>query len=310
MDTTFAAVCDLARAQLNDTDVSGGEIFTNSMLQLHREQAYRELYSAMSTMQVPDINRTVYWVVPAHTTRLSPQFQMGLNDFSEPVFVEERGNITVVNVTSTSNTAPIVVTTSLPHGLADNQNITIQGVTGTMAPWGRWYITVINNISFSLISSFGDGSIGAGGTACYGQDPFTEVVPLLRTTDRAESDILYDYIWQDGMLLFRGASQVREIRITYRASGDPPSSTSVQLGLDDALNFLGTRTASLAAAQKQWIPTYERLARISCGPKMEPDGSGGQLRNFVNNMVVAMQRNQRQRRSFRPRRNVPDWYLL
>lgn len=309
-DCTLAQVNSLARSVLNDTDIPGGEIFVDSVLLPHHDQAYRELYNAMSTMQIPDINRVVYWVVQPNTTYLSPQGQMGLNDFNEPVFVEERGGITVVSIATTGTTSPVTVTTTTAHGLADGQSVTIQAVSGTFAPWGRFYITVIDATSFYLISSLSDGVAGTGGTVCYSQNPFTEVIPLLRTTDRAESDLIYDYMWQDNALQFRGANTLREIRITYRASGNPPTSLNAQLNLDDSLGYLGYRTAALAAQQKQWVSTYERLCRLACGPSMLPDGTGGLLRSYVNNAVVAMQRNRRQRQPFRWRRNAPDWYLL
>lgn len=310
MDCTFQNVCDDARGLLNDTDVTGGEIFTNTGLQTHRERAYRELFDVMAQVQTPRIERVIYWIVPANSTLVSPVGTIGMKDFSEPILLEERNSLTTVAISSTGTSSPIQVTTPTPHGLGNNQEVTIMGVQGTTAPWGRWFITVVDNFNFTLNSSITDGQAGTGGTVCWSNETFTDMDPLDRESDRQPSDKLLDYFWHEGVLRFRGATTTRQLRITYRASGNPTSQTNQPLGIDNALTFLGCRTASLAADGKGWYEKSDRLAKLALGPKMEPDGSGGFLRSFLNGQVIAMQRQQRQRQLFRPKRNSADWFLL
>jgi hypothetical protein len=65
-------------------------------------------------------------------------------------------------ITNATNTNPIVVT-SADHGLADDDVITIINVGGNGAAKGTFAVTVIDDDSFSLDGSTGDGDYTGGG---------------------------------------------------------------------------------------------------------------------------------------------------
>jgi hypothetical protein len=60
-------------------------------------------------------------------------------------------------ITDAANASPIVIT-SLLHGLATGDTITISGVKGNTAANGSWRVDVIDENTFSLIGSAGDGT--------------------------------------------------------------------------------------------------------------------------------------------------------
>jgi hypothetical protein len=85
--------------------------------------------------------------------------------------VDGSGNATVdqpigqaLSVSGATNVSPIVVTTTIAHGLSTGQSVVITGILGDTAANGTWTITVLSNTTFSLNSSTGNGAYTAGGT--------------------------------------------------------------------------------------------------------------------------------------------------
>lgn len=69
-----------------------------------------------------------------------------------------------VNIASSTNATPIVVTTSAPHGRADNDQVTIASHLVNTAANGTWRIDVLSPTTFSLIGSIGVGIGTTSGT--------------------------------------------------------------------------------------------------------------------------------------------------
>lgn len=304
---TVQNVLDAARSWLSDNGVvSSGEVFVNSVLLPHYSTAYRKMYNAMASLGTARVRREFYHLLPAYTTLLVPS-SIGVTDMAEPEFLDERIGITSVNITSTGTSSPIqVVATN--HGFATNSSdVIITEVANTQAPWGRWFITKIDNNNFTLNGSITDGTAGSGGFASTSAQKFVPMNALDSLTDRDLSDYLRDYVWEENVLKFRGATQDAQIRVTYIASGSPPQNPNTTIGIDDALNFLGCYTAALAAGAKTFNSIADRLMRLALGTNPERDGSGGYLRDFTNNQVKKMQRTQRRRRPFRKKRSQFDY---
>lgn len=74
-------------------------------------------------------------------------------------------------ITAASNTTPIQVTTSTPHGLATGAVVQIAGVVGNTAANGIWPILVTSATQFTLQGSMGSGVYSSGGTVLPCQVP-------------------------------------------------------------------------------------------------------------------------------------------
>jgi hypothetical protein len=66
------------------------------------------------------------------------------------------------SITNATNASPIVIT-SASHGLSTGTRVTIGGVLGNSAANGDWQITVVDNNTFSLNGSTGNGAYTSGG---------------------------------------------------------------------------------------------------------------------------------------------------
>lgn len=67
------------------------------------------------------------------------------------------------SITNATNASPIVVT-STSHGLTTGALITVAGVTGNTSANGVFRVTSVDNNTFSLDSSSGNGAYAGGGT--------------------------------------------------------------------------------------------------------------------------------------------------
>jgi hypothetical protein len=305
MQPTLQNVYDAARSWLSDNGlVAAGESYTNAVLQPHFATAYRKMYDAMANLGSAKIRREFYHLLPAYTTLLVPS-AIGVLDMEEPEFLSERGSVTAQTIGSTNTASPIQVSLT-GHGYSNYADVIVSEVAGTQAPWGRWFITVVDANNFTLNGSVSDGNAGTGGVASTSSTKFTEMDALDSLTDRDISDALRDYTWEENVFKFRGCTQPVQLRVQYVASGTPPTNTSTTIGVDNCLNFLGCYTAALAAGSKGWDSMFNKLNILALGQGTR-DGSGGFLRDFTNIQVKKMQRTQRRRRPFRKKRTQFDY---
>lgn len=313
---TLQDVFDAARGYLHDTQVNGGEVFTNTALQQSFNQPYREMFSRLMGVS-KRVQRITYVNLPPLTTILIPS-AYAINDFDEPEVIEERPAQNAIAIATTSNATPIVVATVSPHGLGSSGTQvegTISGVSGTSGPLGLWFATIIDATSFSLNGSVTDGTAGTGGSFVpQSQQQYVEVLPI----DLAEEGIdglpgqyLGVYLWNSERLQFRGATGTQQLRITYWASGSPPTNANTVINIDNCIDFLACATAGNAARGVGWYQLADQLKEQAYGSPDAGQAAGGLLGQFVAIQVSTMQRGpQRRRAPFRPKRSRYGSYLI
>lgn len=68
-------------------------------------------------------------------------------------------------ITNATNASPIVITTSASHGLANGEQVAIDGIVGNTAPNGLvWEVANVTATTFELVGSTGNGAYTSGGT--------------------------------------------------------------------------------------------------------------------------------------------------
>ena len=92
-----------------------------------------------------------------------------LSPISAEVVVENAGG----TITGASKATPIVITTSVPHGLTTGMIVKVEGVGGNTAANDTWTITVISSTTFSLDTSAGTVAYSGGGTYTTGVEKIT-----------------------------------------------------------------------------------------------------------------------------------------
>jgi hypothetical protein len=74
------------------------------------------------------------------------------------------------DVIGATNTAPIRITTSAPHGLSTGHIVSVEGVQGNTGGNATWQVNVASATEFDLNGSSGDGAYSGGGTWTPGAD--------------------------------------------------------------------------------------------------------------------------------------------
>lgn len=301
-------VFDQARVYLHDTQIAGGEIWQNAQLQIHFNEPYRRMFNCLMGVS-KRVQRIVYANFGPNQTVLIPQ-NYGITDFAEPAMIEERPANTPIAIQVSSNTTPIIIQAN-GHGLGAPGSIVegvIGGVIGTTAPWGNWFVTVIDNNQFSLNGSATDGAAGAGGSfTTASQQQYVEVLPVdlaFQGLDGIPQQYLGNYLWINEQIQFRGSVGTQQLRITYWASGSPPTSANTTINIDNCIDFLACATAANAARANSWFQLADQLKFTAYGQAQEAAGNGGLLGEFVKIQVLTLQRGpQRRRLPFRDKRS-------
>lgn len=102
-------------------------------------------------------------------------------------WVDSRGNVSNLSpisntetcegpsgsILGASNTSPIQITTTVPHGLSTGDIVRVEGTVGNTGCIATWEITVVGAQDFLLNFSAGDGNWVSGGTWTAGVDSIT-----------------------------------------------------------------------------------------------------------------------------------------
>jgi hypothetical protein len=308
-DYTIQNVYDQARALLRDTQVSGGEDYTNTVLAPFLGEAYRRLFSALMGAS-KRVQRITYVNFPFDTTILIPSVY-GISDLFEPILLEERAAGANIAIVSTTNTTPISVNAP-SHGLGTGTEIIQSGIAGTTAPWGQWFVTVTDANNYTLNGSASDGGSGTGGYATIPNNlQFTQVIPIdgpNQGLDGQVTNSLQVYLWQNQQMLFRGCTETQQLRITYWASGNLPANTATVINIDNSIDFLSYATAYGAAQSSGWKELADTLFQMAYG---DPTKSTGLLADFCAFQTRSLQRGpQRRQLPFRGKRSRYGSVLL
>jgi hypothetical protein len=94
----------------------------------------------------------------------APFLRYGRTNFT--AFTQSTDSTTTLSVSTTtgSGVSPIQVTTTTTNALTTGQTVVISGVAGNTAANGTFVITVINNTTFTLNGTTGNGTYVSGGT--------------------------------------------------------------------------------------------------------------------------------------------------
>lgn len=306
-------IYDDVRGILSDNNnVPTGELFPNSYFTTNKNafgEPYRSMFSKI-TGGSKRVQRVVYLVLPANFNVLIPS-TYGIVDFSEPEMIEERQATNSIAITGTDTGTPIIVTCP-SHGLGPTGSIAqgaVSGIIGTTAPWGNWFVTVIDGNTFSLNGSASDGIPGTAGTNSFfypaSTQQFSEVQPLDLSDqgfDGQINSVLGVFLWINEMIQFRGCTNAVELRITYYASGTAPTNPNYVINIDNCRDFLATATASNCARAKQWFTMAETLRNKAYGDPSHPE-EVSLIDLFYQSQVLALQRGPaRHQLPFRDRR--------
>lgn len=135
--------------------------------------------NAQSSAEGPNVNQTNGPPMRAFEYRL---FRDGSGNTQYVCIAPSRGKTANAgtSITAATNATPIVITTSVAHGLNSDYEVTIAGVLVNTAANGTFIVTVVDATHFSLNGSVGNGVYTSGGTVSTQAPLMTDTVWAIR----------------------------------------------------------------------------------------------------------------------------------
>lgn len=254
----------LTRYHLGDTKVPGGQIFQDNFLLQFWPHVYSALYRYLDKNSNRLLRRNNYFNLPAFTAYVTPA-GMGITNMGKPLEIRDRavaatltGTVASVNA-ATMGVPPFVDITATAHGLQAGSMVVAFGFTGISDDVNdAWYIGVPDANTIRLLGCQATdlgGGVGSQGiiSTGSGEFPCDPLVPLFDINAlplSAANGQLSQWLWQGGAFRFVPADVVRQIKITYMLSGNPPVDIGLPIGIDDSLSALSFYLAATAASGK------------------------------------------------------------
>lgn len=306
---TLTEVYEQTRWKCGDTEVSGGQIYTNALLLPNIQEAARALWRGLRNLAVPRVKRTFYYTLPANTAVFYPS-TAGITDFAEPAApVAYRGGTTSVAISGATSVATgLQVTTSAAHGLTTGDTVTLEQIGGLNGANILCSVTVSSSTVFIANGVVTTGTYTSGGYVTTSANEFTDLVWAVSlpssTTHSAQG--LNTCAYSENRFQFLPSTTAQQIRVTYWSSAQIPTSGSDQIGFNDCIDFISTYAAAEASRSQGARDNWSILREQAVGPDFSRGVIGGELRQLMLTAVRQMQNLSPYERGPRPFREQTD----
>lgn len=309
-EPTLTEVYNQTRSLIGDTEVSGGQIYTDAILLPHAQGATRQLWRSLRNLATPRVQRTFYYCLPANTALLSPS-TAGITDFASPATnVCARQSVTQVAVsTASQGAAGLSVTTGSAHGLTTGDTVVLEQLGGLRNANVLCTVTVSSPTVFIANGLVTTGTYTTGGYVVTSANQFSplawaKVIPSATTQNTPWISVA---VWSDNRFQFMPANGVIQLMVTYWSSAQVPSSGSDVIGLDDCMDFLAAYAGATACEGQGATEMSANLMDKAVGQEFRRGVVGGELLALINTLVRSMQLLSPYQRGPRPfRQQMPE----
>lgn len=317
MIPTWGQIYDQVRVLLNDTEVPGGQLFTNANLVEHAKDVTEGVFRAFRRYDVPYVDKETFVRVPPHTSYVDLAWA-GINSAGTVTDLWVKTPEVLVDVPLSP--APSNDPTT---GFVRLQPFSLDGLaTGDLVEvildrrfYGivndTWTITVDSPfiILNGCLAAIKDASLYVGAQPGYvakgGQwrqlaGPVNDWDPA----DRGHQGTGATSQWAlrgSAIRLWPASTDSQVLSVSYGVAGEMDMATPDAVAqLDDSLMLYANGIAGLAARSKGQ-PGSEIFFQTAYGPTLQPTGEGGILGGMINEMVKNQQMTPRKKARFAPR---------
>jgi len=311
---TLTEVYSHTRSKCGDTEVSGGQIYTDTLLLPHIQEATRALWRGLRNLAVPRVKRTFYYTLAANTSFLPLSPETITADFSQPAdMVAQRGGLTSVaisNVVQSGNN--LVVTTSSNHNLSTGDIVVLEQIGGI-----RWVnvltpVVVDSSTQITVNGLIGSGTYTVGGYVVTSNNEFDEVpwADYLPSATTQSTPWIAACVYANRSFQFAPSSENRQLRIQYWSSSTVPAIGADVIAFDDCIDFISMYAGAEACESQGAASRAAKLRTQAVGPGYDNGIIGGELRSLMSSAVRQMQLKEPYARGPRPFRAQPGHYSI
>lgn len=289
---TLTECYDQTRAECGDTEVSGGQIYTNTILLPHIQSATRALWRGLRNMAAPRVRRTFYYTLPANTSVFYPSSAL-VTDFSEPSGpVAERGSLTSAAITAAvASGQNLSVTCGAGHGRATGDVVVLEQIAGLGGANVLCSITVSSGTVLLANGVLTTGTYTSGGYVVTSANEFSDIpwstaAPLATTQSTAG---LNACMYEAGAFRFLPSNDARQIRVRYWSSANVPVTGTDVIGLEDCIDFIAKFAGSNACKAQGAEQRSAELREEAVGPGFSRGIYGGEMLQLMQTAVRQIQ---------------------
>lgn len=277
-------VYNLARKHLGDTQVPGGQVFTDSLLPDYFGEAYRALVRVLERNSCKNLRNYGFFNVPAYVNAVTPA-GMGMQNMGVPIEIYPRKInstfvATVTNITGPSNNQLpyVILQTDSPHNMSNGDEFVTYGFDPTeISPeiMGEWNARVVDSTHIQIVGCAATGVNGkdpvadvatgtlSTGTTPFGSEPIRGDYDFGNVEKSTQSTEIKAWMWQAGYFRFLPANEANQLKIVFKQSGTAPSYGYIYI--DDCLDALALFTAASAFSPKAKGQTQANLFMRAVG---------------------------------------------
>jgi hypothetical protein len=317
---TIAQINSKIRDLLGDTEVAGGQEFTDARNFYAIKSAWTAMIQAMVRKDISLVQTVAYVNIPAYTSSFIPT-SVGIYDMGAPTELRQRsvgGSRTVLSVAlaSSGGLNHLDCTLDSPHGLSDGANVVVFKAAGmdifNVNMNGAWTITVPSPsvarlMGCEIIGNYTNNSA----TLSWSMEEFNpNPIPFVDIIHPRQPMSTIQYCcWRDGKFYISPANNPRQLQIQYLIFSEIPDTFNNTLPVDGCLEFLShyaaaQRIASVAEGTSAAAGLYKKACGSETGEFSDMSTAGGFLGNLL---VPGVKQNQLERvimPRFRPVRNL------
>lgn len=300
---TLTQVYDQTRAECGDTEVAGGQIYTNSLLLPHVQSATRTLWRGLRNLATPRVQKTMYYTLPANTNTFFPSTAL-ITDFSEPTgVVARRGGLTSVAVAAaTQSGSNLDITCTGSHGLTTGDIVVLEQLGGLKGANILCSVTVTSATQLLANGVVTTGTYTSGGYVVTSRNEFNalewrQALPSATTQSTVGLAVC---VYLDNYFQFLPSTDAQQIRIVYWSSAEVPTTGTDQIAFNDCIDFIAKYAASMACKAQGANDRAATLKDESVGPRFNEGIFGGELRQLMQAAVRERQNLSPYERSPRP----------
>jgi hypothetical protein len=250
------------RSILNDLEVTGGQVFTNTRLLAPLNLAWDRLISELVKYESSFRNATAHIYLPAYYGTFSPK-SFGLVSIGRPLELKNRP---VISTSLISNIIPdttgrfVTVTTSAAHNRTTGDKVDVVEVTGLdEVVNSSWLVTVVDSVTLKLNGCPATGTYNSGtGIILYSTQSFgSPMIKVEHPTDIPSVVVTNPTCWSysTSLIWVQPSSNAIEYQLTYQLGDtDIPTGDTIILPIDGCANFLAFQTSFYALAGKTESP--------------------------------------------------------
>jgi hypothetical protein len=259
MIPTTGQVYDAVRGAVGDTQISNGQVFTDTFLLRPLNLAWDDLLHALRRVESSRLQREILFLLPPYYGSISPA-SFNIFALDQPISLFSRkitSALTITNAIADSSNRFVTVTVSAPHGLIDGKQVDVVEVKGISDDVNQnWYVTIPTTTTLQLNGCSATGTYqastgrviipnGAWPLDSIYKSPYPSQIPDAATEDPT------CWCYQNNRLFIQPCSVQREFKLYYElGDGDIPAGSTIPLPIEGAKNYLTFQTSVYALAGK------------------------------------------------------------